>query len=187
MIDSTLINTISLFEYYKSLGERAIVQVQDQALWWVPDAKSNSISLIVKHLHGNMLSRWTDFLTTDGEKEWRQRDQEFEETIQSRDEMMKLWDEGWACLFNALGSLHVEDLSKIVYIRNMGQSAEEAIMRQLAHYAYHVGQIVYLARLANEGDWKSLSIPKGESGTYNQDKFDKEKSIEHFTKEILGK
>ena len=164
-----------------------MVQVQDAALLWTPDEKRNSISLIVKHLHGNMLSRWTDFLTTDGEKPWRQRDQEFEETIQSRNEMMSLWDEGWTCLFNALRILQPDDLSKTVYIRNMGQSVEDAILRQLAHYAYHVGQIVYLARLANEGDWKSLSIPKGASETYNKDKFDKEKRDESFTKEFLKK
>jgi len=187
MTDSTLITSISLFEYYKSLGEKAMDQVKDPALWWTPDEKSNSISLIVKHLHGNMLSRWTDFLTTDGEKPWRHRDQEFEETIHSRDEMMTLWNEGWEVLFNTLRSLHADDLTKTVYIRNMGQSAGEAIIRQLAHYAYHVGQIVYLARLANEGDWKSLSIPKGQSETYNQEKFDKEKREENFTKEFLKK
>ena len=187
MNDATLNNTISLFEYYQSLGEKAMAQVKDEALWWTPDEKSNSISLIVKHLHGNMLSRWTDFLTTDGEKPWRQRDLEFEETIRTRDEMMSLWNEGWTCLFNALRSLSADDLTKTVYIRNMGQSAEEAIIRQLAHYAYHIGQIVYLARLANEGGWQSLSIPKGASANYNKEKFDKEKRDESFTKEFLKK
>lgn len=180
-------NTISLFEYYKTLGEKAMLQVKDEALWWMPDEKSNSISLIVKHLHGNMLSRWTDFLTTDGEKPWRTRDAEFEETIRSRDEVMKLWDEGWTCLFNALKSLKADDLDKIVYIRNMGQTAHDAIIRQLAHYAYHIGQIVYLARLANEGDWKSLSIPKGGSAMYNDEKFNLEKRTGHFTKELQTK
>lgn len=182
-----LTNTIELFTYYKSLGEKALAQVKDEALWWTPDEKSNSISVIVKHLHGNMLSRWTDFLTTDGEKEWRDRDSEFEETLNSREEMMKLWNEGWDCVLSSLNSLHPEDMSKTVYIRNMGQSAEEAIMRQLAHYAYHIGQIVYLCRLANEGNWTSLTIPKGGSKSYNKEKFDFEKRHEPFTKEFLNK
>ena len=174
-------NTIKLFEYYKSLGEKAIAQISDDALLWAPDAKSNSIHVIIKHLHGNMLSRWTDFLTTDGEKAWRDRDGEFTEGNDSRDHIMMLWNEGWKCVFDALNQLTTDDLSKVVYIRNMGQPAEEAIMRQLAHYAYHVGQIVYLARWKNEGDWKSLTIPKGESGSYNQEKFSHEKREEHFT------
>lgn len=182
---SSLTNTIHLFEYYKSLGEKAMAQIEDTALWYAPDAKSNSIAVIVKHLHGNMLSRWTDFLTSDGEKPWRSRDDEFEETLHSREEIMKLWNEGWSCLFDALRSLTIEDLNKTVYIRNMGQSAEDAILRQLAHYACHVGQIVYLARMLNSGDWLSLSIPKGNSQTYNAEKFSKGKRDEHFTKEEL--
>ena len=181
MIETTLKNTISVFEYYKSLGEKAMAQVSDEALFHMPDAKSNSISVIVKHLHGNMLSRWTDFLTTDGEKEWRKRDEEFEEGTSTRAEVMRQWEEGWACLFAALNGLTPDDLGKTVYIRNMGQTVEDAIVRQLAHYAYHTGQIVYLARLFNEGDWKSLSIPKGQSETYNKEKSEGGKRIEHFT------
>ena len=146
MIDTTLKNTINVFEYYKTLGEKAMAQITDEALFQIPDEKSNSISVIVKHLHGNMLSRWTDFLTTDGEKEWRDRDSEFEETIETREEVMKQWNEGWACVFSALATLQPEDFDKTVYIRNMGQTVLEAIMRQMAHYAYHLGQIVYLAR-----------------------------------------
>jgi len=186
-MNSTLTNTIALFEYYKSLGEKAMDQTPDEALWWIADEKSNSISVIVKHLHGNMLSRWTDFLTSDGEKPWRNRDGEFDETIKSRDEVIALWEEGWKCLFEALHGLKHDDLEKTVYIRNMGQSVEDAIIRQLAHYAYHVGQIVYLARLTNKGDWISLSIPKDTSAVYNKEKFDKEKRDEHFTREILKK
>ena len=187
MIDSTLKNTISVFEYYKSLGEKAMAQITDEALFHMPDEKSNSISVIVKHLHGNMLSRWTDFLTTDGEKEWRDRDSEFEETIETRDEVMKQWNEGWACVFSALNTLHPEDFDKTVYIRNMGQTVLEAIMRQMAHYAYHIGQIVYLARLFNEGDWKTLTIPKGGSAAYNKEKNAPGKRIEHFTEETKAK
>jgi hypothetical protein len=177
----TLTNSIKLFEYYKSLGEKAIAQISDDALLWTPDAKSNSIHVIIKHLHGNMLSRWTDFLTSDGEKSWRDRDSEFVEGNDSREHIMLMWNEGWDCVFKALHQLTTDDLSKMVYIRNMGQNVEEAIMRQLAHYAYHVGQIVYLARLKNEGDWKSLTIPKGESVSYNNEKFSLEKREEHFT------
>lgn len=187
MTDSTLKNTISVFEYYKSLGEKALAQINDESLFRMPDEKSNSISVIVKHLHGNMLSRWTDFLTTDGEKEWRDRDSEFEETIETRDEVMKQWNEGWACVFNALNTLQPEDFDKTVYIRNMGQTVLEAIMRQMAHYAYHIGQIVYLARLFNEGDWKTLTIPKGGSAAYNKEKKAPGKRIEHFTEEIRAK
>lgn len=179
---TTLKNTISVFEYYKTLGEKAMVQVSDEALYHTPDAKSNSISVIVKHLHGNMLSRWTDFLTTDGEKEWRKRDAEFEEIKETREEVMRLWEDGWKCLFDVLNELTTDDLHKVVYIRNMGQTAEDAIIRQLAHYAYHVGQIVYLARLFNDGDWVSLTIPKGQSETYNRTKNEPGKRIEHFTK-----
>jgi len=120
--------------------------------------------------------------TTDGEKEWRKRDDEFEETLETREEVMRQWDEGWKCLFDALQMLTPADLTKTVYIRNMGQTAEDAIIRQLAHYAYHVGQIVYLARWFNEGNWVSLTIPKGASDTYNKEKTALGKRIEHFTK-----
>lgn len=182
MIDETTIkNTISVFQYYKTLGEKAIAQIDDDALFFTPDEKSNSISVIIKHLHGNMLSRWTDFLTTDGEKEWRKRDDEFEETPSTRAALMDQWNEGWACLFSALSALKPDDFSKTVYIRNMGQTVLDAIMRQLAHYAYHVGQIVYLARLCNEGDWISLSIPKGGSAAFNEEKTKQGKRIQHFT------
>ena len=187
MTSTTLTNTIQLFEYYKSLGEKAMAQVKDEALLWAPDEKSNSISVIVKHLSGNMISRWTDFLSSDGEKPWRKRDDEFEESIQSREDINLRWQQGWKCLMDSLHSLKPEDMEKTVYIRNMGQSVEDAIIRQLAHYASHVGQIIYIARLANEGDWKSLTIPKGESESYNQERFDKEKREEHFTKEMPKK
>lgn len=184
MIPSTLANSIELYKYYKSLAEKALAQTGDEALNWAPDDKSNSINVIIKHLHGNMMSRWTDFLTTDGEKEWRKRDEEFEEHELSREQLMALWEEGWNCLFNALNALTAEDMEKIIYIRNMGQTVEDAIMRQLAHYAYHVGQIVYLARLTNQGDWKSLTIPKNNSTEYNQAKFGPGKRVEHFTKNL---
>lgn len=181
MTATTLKNTINVFEYYKSLGEKAMAQISDEALFQIPDEKSNSISVIVKHLYGNMLSRWTDFLTTDGEKEWRDRDSEFVEVIETREEVMKQWNEGWACVFNTLNTLQPEDFDKTVFIRNMGQTVLEAIMRQMAHYAYHIGQIVYLARLFNEGDWKTLTIAKGGSAAYNKEKNAPGKRMEHFT------
>jgi len=187
MIDSPLKNTISVFEYYKSLGEKAMAQISDEALFHMPDEKSNSIGVIIKHLHGNMLSRWTDFLTTDGEKEWRDRDSEFEEAIETREAIMKQWEEGWTCVFNALHTLQPEDIDKTVYIRSMGQSVLEAVMRQMAHYAYHIGQIVYLARWLNEGNWTTLTIPKGGSADYNREKTAPGKRIEHFTESTIGK
>ena len=159
MQENFIESLIKWFEYYKLLGEKSFVQVNDNAIFWQFNPESNSIATIVKHLWGNMMSRWTEFLTTDGEKVWRNRDGEFENDILSREEMMKKWNDGWECLFRALGSLKQEDLVKIVYVRNIGQTVQDAIERQLAHYSYHVGQIVYIARMM-AGEWESLSIPK---------------------------
>ncbi|MBI1782705.1 MAG: DUF1572 family protein [Sphingobacteriales bacterium] len=185
MANDFLESVIKQFEYYKLLGEKSFEQVSEEQLFWQYNQDSNSIATIVKHLWGNMMSRWTDFLTTDGEKEWRKRDEEFENDIKTKDEMMHLWNEGWNCLFNAIGQLKEEDLGKMVYIRNMGQTVTEAINRQLAHYSYHIGQIVYIARMAAK-DWKSLSIPKGESKEFNKEKFSQPKRKEHFADEVLG-
>ncbi|RTL57251.1 MAG: DUF1572 domain-containing protein [Sphingobacteriales bacterium] len=179
-------SAVKQFEYYKQLGEKSFLQVSDEQLFWQYNKDSNSIATIVKHLWGNMMSRWTDFLTTDGEKEWRKRDAEFENDIQSREEMMRMWNEGWECLFNAVKPLQEEDLGKVVYIRNMGQTVTEAINRQLAHYPYHIGQIVYIARMAAR-EWKSLSIPKGQSIDYNKEKFAQPKRKQHFTDEYIDK
>lgn len=175
------------FEYYKMLGEKTFEQVPDEGLFWQYNSASNSIGTTVKHLWGNMMSRWTDFLTSDGEKEWRKREEEFDNDITTRAAMMALWNEGWACLFAAMDSLTVEDLTKVIYIRNAGHTVTEAISRQLAHYPYHVGQIVYIGRMIQDGHWKSLSIPRGKSQDYNADKFAKPKHREHFTDEFLGK
>lgn len=169
------------FQYYKSLADKAITQVSDAQLDWQPNEASNSIAIIVKHMAGNMLSRWTDFLTSDGEKPWRNRESEFEGSYPSREAMLEHWEHGWKCLFEALESLTEADLERIIYIRNEGHTVMEAINRQLAHYPYHVGQIVYLARLQANEDWKSLSIPKGGSEVYNADKFAQEKARKHFT------
>lgn len=173
------------FEYYKLLGEKTFAQLENEKLFWQYNEDSNSIATIVKHLWGNMLSRWTDFMTTDGEKESRNREAEFDNDIKDRSELMQKWNEGWACLFNALDTIKAEDLDKIIYIRNQGHTITEAINRQLAHYPYHVGQIVYIGKMVNGSKWTSLSIPRGNSQTYNLEKFSKPKEMGHFTDEYL--
>lgn len=175
------------FRYYKSLGEKAMVQLEEHQLFFQANEDSNSIGTIVKHMWGNMMSRWTDFLTTDGEKPWRQRDAEFANDMQSREVMMQKWEEGWQCLFNALDSITDNDLGMIIYIRNEGHTVLEAINRQIAHYSYHVGQIVFAAKLFKKGEWDSLSIPRNKSDDYNQQKFSKDKGTRHFTDEWLDK
>jgi len=175
------------FAMYKQLGEKAMAQIDDSALAWQANEDSNSIGMIVKHMWGNMMSRWTDFLTTDGEKTWRQRDAEFENDVTGRDAIMQKWNEGWQCLFNALDSITDDDLQRIIYIRNEGHTILEAINRQIAHYAYHVGQIVYVSKLNIKGEWHSLSIPRNKSAEYNNSKFAQEKERRHFTDDWLEK
>nr|WP_293835411.1 DUF1572 family protein [uncultured Arsenicibacter sp.] len=177
-------SVISQFTYYKVLGEKAMAQVPDEVLFRQYTAESNSIAVIVKHLWGNMLSRWTDFLSSDGEKPWRDREGEFTDDISSREELLSKWDAGWAVFLETLQTLTDDDLSTIVYIRHQGHTVLEAINRQLAHYPYHVGQIVYLCKLA-AGHWESLSIPRGQSATYNAAKFAQPRHREHFTDEFI--
>ncbi|MDB5227556.1 MAG: hypothetical protein JWN78_1749 [Bacteroidota bacterium] len=173
-----------LFAYYKRLGEEAMAQVADEKLFFQPTEDSNSIAIIVQHLSGNMLSHWTDFLNSDGEKEWRKRDEEFETHINTKEELTAAWELGWQCLFDAINPLTSSDLKKIVYIRNEGHTVSEAINRQLAHYAYHVGQIIFLAKMLAEDQWKSLSIPKNKSKDYNTNKFSQEKGNSFFTDKV---
>jgi hypothetical protein len=173
------------FEYYKLLGDKTIAQLPDDKLFWQYNQESNSIAINVKHLHGNMLSRWTDFLTTDGEKEWRNRDGEFENDLTTKEEVVKLWEDGWKCFLDTLKSLKEDDLEKIIYIRNQGHTVLEAINRQLAHYPYHVGQIVFIGKMILNEKWQSLSIPRGNSNAFNAEKFSKEKNRAHFTDEFL--
>ncbi len=173
------------FAYYKLLAERTFMQVSDLMLHWQYNEESNSIAIIVKHLSGNMLSRWTNFLTEDGEKESRRRDAEFENDITSRKDMMEKWNEGWDRLFAALDHLTTDDLSHIVYIRKQGHTVTEAINRQLAHYSYHVGQIVFIGKMVSE-QWKSLSIPKNGSDNYNNEKFSQRQPGSHFKDEFLN-
>lgn len=173
------------FLYYKMLGEKAMDQLEPEQLFTAINEDTNSIAAIVKHISGNMLSRWTDFLTSDGEKEWRNRDAEFENDLHSKEEVLEIWNKGWNCLENALESLKPEQLSDIIYIRNEGHTVIEAINRQLAHYPYHVGQIVFYAKQLKKSSWESLSIPKNKSGNYNAEKFAKEKEIKNFTDDEL--
>jgi len=178
-------SAIRQFEYYKLLGEKTFSQLEDDKLFWQYNPESNSIATIVKHLWGNMLSRWTDFLTSDGEKEWRDRDAEFENDLKDRTELMAKWNEGWKCLLDVLHSLTPADLDKEIFIRNQGHSAMDAINRQLAHYSYHIGQIVYVGKMISNEKWHSLSIPRGNSKQFNAEKFAKDKHTEHFTDEFL--
>jgi hypothetical protein len=180
-------STRKQFDYYKLLGEKSFDQLQDEDLLWQFNQDSNSIAVMVKHLAGNMLSRWTNFLSEDGEKSWRNRDGEFEGTIQNKKELLEAWNEGWTCLFEAMDSVSESNFDQVVYIRNQGHSITEALQRQLAHYAYHVGQIVYTARMIKGSEWQSLSIPKNASSAYNQEKFSQEKKRAHFTDEYLKK
>lgn len=170
MQNTFLSSALSTFHQYKTLGERAIAQMPDERLAWQLTPQTNSVAVIVRHLRGNMLSRWTDFLTTDGEKESRNRDAEFEESTVGRVALLQSWSEGWACLFAALEALTEADLDKTIFIRSEPHSVVEAIHRQIAHYAYHVGQIVLLARAAAGVNFTSLSIPKGESEQFNASK-----------------
>ncbi|MBP7184571.1 MAG: DUF1572 family protein [Saprospiraceae bacterium] len=180
-----LATTKLLFDYYKLLGEKAIDQVKSEELLnWHSHENSNSMVQIVRHLSGNMISRWTDFLTSDGEKTWRNRDNEFEDLILTKEELLLCWSKGWDVFFTTYDNLKEEDLVKTIYIRNQGHSVQEAILRQLAHYSYHIGQLVYLAKLLVGEDFVSLSIPKNHSEAYNE-KHQERKDDNFFAKDIL--
>ena len=157
-----------IFRRQKGLGDKAMAQLREEELFRAPDEESNSVAIIVKHMAGNMRSRWTDFLTSDGEKPDRNRDQEFVlEPGTTREQVLGWWEEGWRCVFSALDSLRPEDLGRSVFIRGLEHSVLQAINRQVDHYAYHVGQIVFLARHWKRGEWTSLSIPRGRSAEFN--------------------
>lgn len=175
------------FLYYKILGEKAIEQLQPEQLFIAINDDSNSIATIIQHLSGNMISRWTDFLTSDGEKEWRNRDAEFDVVLESKEALLATWNNGWDCFLTTLNSLTPDQLSNIIYIRNEGHTVMEAINRQLAHYPYHIGQIIFYAKILKEKEWNSLSIPRNKSNSYNDDKFAKEKSIKNFTGDELNR
>jgi Protein of unknown function (DUF1572) len=157
------------FRGHKRLGEGAMAQLQDQDFFRTLDPEANSIAVVVKHLAGNMRSRFAEFLTSDGEKPDRYRDQEFEITHAiTREEVMQWWEQGWGIVFSALESLKAEDVTRTVYIRQEPHTVLQAINRQIAHYAYHVGQIVFLAKHFRSAEWKSLSIPRGKSEEFNR-------------------
>jgi len=165
-------DSIDLFRYYKNLAERAMAQCPDTALFTTLDAESNSISVIVKHMSGNMRSRWSDFLTTDGEKPDRNRDTEFEEPPKTRAELLELWERGWKYVFDALQPLTDADVGRTVTIRNEPHSVMQAINRQVAHYSHHIGQILFLAKhltFTSMGKWQSLSVPRGQSKQFTAD------------------
>jgi hypothetical protein len=164
---SYLKDSISLFHHYKKLGEGALAQVTDEQMFAVLDPEMNSLAITVKHMAGNMRSRWTDFLTSDGEKFNRNRDREFDAPPQTRAEVIQLWAEGWKCVFAALEPLSEADMGRSVAIRGETHSVMQAINRQIAHYAYHVGQIVFLAKHFQSANWKSLSVPRGKSAEFN--------------------
>lgn len=154
------------FKSVKELGDKTINQLSEDDIYWVLNKESNSVAIIVKHLSGNMVSRWSDFLTSDGEKSYRNRDQEFENNISSKQELIAIWEKGWNILFDTLSDLGEQDLLKNIYIRSESHTVVDAIERQMVHYAYHVGQIVYIGKQLKDKDWKSLSIPKGKSEEY---------------------
>jgi hypothetical protein len=173
---SYLEDSISLFHYYKKLGEGAMAQVSDEQLFATLDKEMNSIAIIVKHMTGNMRSRFTDFLTSDGEKPDRHRDSEFEDAPRDRAEIMKRWEENWNLVFNSLSTLNEEDLTRSIPIRGEVHSVMQAINRQVAHYAYHIGQIVFLAKHLSSDQWKALTVPRGKSEEFNKKVFSKELS-----------
>ncbi len=165
---SYLEDSLTLFRYYKNLADRAMAQVADQQLVAVLDGEMNSIAVIVKHMAGNMRSRWTDFLASDGEKPDRDRDAEFTDPPATRQALLALWEEGWQCLFRALEPLSEDDLGRTVTIRGEAHSVMQAINRQVAHYSYHCGQIVFLAKHFQQSGWQSLTIPRAQSAQFNR-------------------
>lgn len=167
-------NIVTLFKYYKSLGDKALKRCEEEKIGFQFNEDSNSMITLVLHMSGNMLSRWTDFLTTDGEKPWRNRDAEFENVNLSKSELIQKWEEGWKVLFEALATLHPTDLQRTVYIRNESHTVLEAINRQLAHYSYHVGQMVFLSKAILQ-EWESLSIARNKSQDFNKEKFNQGK------------
>lgn len=156
------------FQYYKNIADQTFEQLEEPQLFWQYNPESNSIATIVKHISGNMISRWTNFLTEDGEKEWRNRDAEFENDIQSKAEMLEMWEKGWLVLFDALNQVDNSNINSIILIRGEKLSLVDALLRQLAHYPYHIGQIIYLAKMLKNDDWKTLSIARNKSQEYTE-------------------
>ena len=167
MKNSFLESAIRQINSYKVVGEKTFDQLTDEQLFWKYNQESSSIAIIVKHIVGNQFSRWTNFLTEDGEKEWRARDNEFENTYSTKAEMIQEWEKGWDCFLSVLNQLTEADLNKIIYIRKEPHSVIDAITRQICHYSYHIGQITYLGKMLKNEKWESLSIPKNKSIQFN--------------------
>jgi len=184
MDNSYLPSVIKQFKYNKSLGDKTFHQLTQAQLFWQYNEESNSVATLVKHISGNMLSRWTNFLTEDGEKSWRNRDDEFVNSYNTKEEMIADWEKGWQCLFHNLEKITSENRNTLVYIRNESHTIAEAINRQLCHYSYHIGQIVVIGKMAKNKDWKTLSIAKNASKSYNEEKFSQNKSKKDFTEGI---
>ena len=166
--EALLESAIKRFRFQKELGEKTVAQLDDKTLLFKPTEESNSIAMIVQHMSGNMLSRWTNFLTEDGEKPWRERDKEFEDILATKDEVLLAWNKGWRRVLNTLELLQPADLSKTITIRSEPLLVIDAIVRQLDHYGYHVGQIVYLGKLIKDKSWETLSIPKNKKDYNNE-------------------
>ena len=164
-----LASAIKRMLYYKELGYKTFAQLDEKDLDFLPAEECNSIAMIIQHIHGNMLSRWTHFLTADGEKEWRKRDKEFKKQTFTKAQLIDLWNDGWDCFIAALQSLSEDDLQKTIYIRSQPLSVIDAINRQFAHYPYHVGQIIYAAKILKNKQWQNLSVPKGKSAEFNNE------------------
>ncbi|OWK73345.1 hypothetical protein CBW16_11415 [Flavobacteriaceae bacterium JJC] len=165
---------IKRFQYYKELGDKTFGQLSDEQVLWQYNSESNSIATIVKHISGNMLSRWTNFFTEDGEKEWRNRDSEFENDLISKAQMIESWEKGWTTLIEALNQISEENIHQIIYIRGEKHTVLDAVLRQLAHYPYHIGQIIYVAKMLKNEDWQTLSIARNKSADFNTEMMKKQ-------------
>ena len=170
---------IKRFLYYKELGDRSLAQLSEEQIFWQYNEESNSIAIIINHVAGNMLSRWINFLSEDGEKSWRNRDSEFENNFKTKAEVLEYWEKGWACLFEALNQITDENINSTIYIRGEAHSVVDAVFRQLAHYPYHIGQIIYIAKMMKNEDWQTLSIARNKSADFNAEmhsKFDEQEN-----------
>ena len=168
---------IKRFLYYKELGDKTLAQISEEQIFWQYNEESNSIAVIIKHIVGNMLSRWTNFLTEDGEKSWRNRDSEFVNSFKTKEEVLQHWEKGWNCLFEALNQINEENIHSKIHIRGEAHSVLDAVLRQLAHYPYHIGQIVFLGKMLKNEDWKTLSIARNKSEDFNNEMLSKSENL----------
>lgn len=175
------------FEYYRILADKTILLLSEEELNWQTNEESNSVAMLMRHITGNLLSRFTNFFTEDGEKSWRDRDGEFAAGFYNRHELITNWDKAWNILFETLNALNDENIDAKVKIRNQEHTVAEALCRQLAHYPYHVGQIVFIGKMIKNKDWQSLSIPRNKSDEYNRERFNNPDLEQHYTDYTLDK